>query len=249
MVKRTTKNDDAFGQFLLAHYRSRDELAEIIEREDNFIALGSDPSQYLSEYKKWPPAEKQAIKYAHGRVLDIGCGAGRHALHLQEKGLEVTGIDSSPGAVKVCKLRGLKRVMSRPIEEISKFRPASFETILMMGNNFGLVGNHVKARRVLDDFSRITSAEGTIIAATLNPYGTRNPEHLRYHKFNKSRGRWPGQITIRVRFGTLLGAWFDYLFVSPKELGSLLDGTDWAVEKFIGNTDDRYFAIIRKKSG
>ena len=247
MVKKATKTDDAFGQFLLAHYRSKEEMAEIIEREDDFIALGSDPSQYLSEYRKWSAAEKQAIKHARGRVLDIGCGAGRHALHLQDKGLEVTGIDTSPGAIKVCKMRGVKKAMLRPIEEISKFRPSSFETVLMMGNNFGLVGDPVKVGRVLRDLARITSDDGRIIAATLNPYGTRNPEHLRYHRFNKSRGRWPGQITMRVRFGSLIGAWFDYLFVSPKEMGSLFGGTEWAVEKFIGNTDDRYFAIIGKK--
>jgi SAM-dependent methyltransferase len=247
MVKRSKRSDDAFGQFLLAHYCSKQEIAEIIEREDDFIALGSDPSQYLSEYRKWSAAEKQAIKHARGRVLDIGSGAGRHALHLQEKGLEVTAIDTSPGAVKVCKMRGVKKVMSRSIDHASKFRVSSFDTVLMMGNNFGLVGDHIKAPRVLRDLARITSDEGRIIAATLNPYGTRNPDHLRYHKFNKARGRWPGQITIRVRFGSLIGSWFDYLFVSPKEMESLLDGTEWKIEKLVGNTDDRYFAIIGKK--
>ena len=246
MVKSSTKYDDAFGQFLLAQHRSADQLAEIIEREDNFIALGSDPGQYLSPYRKWPTSDKQAIKHARGRVLDIGCGAGRHALHLQEKGLDVTAIDTSPGAVKVCKLRGVKKAILRPIEEISKFRPSSFDTILMMGNNFGLVANPANARLMLKEFSRITSDDATIIAATLNPYGTRNPEHLRYHKFNKSRGRAAGQITIRVRFESLIGAWFDYLFVSPDEMRSILRDTGWQVEKLLGDTDDRYVAVIRK---
>ena len=116
MVKRSKKDDDAFGQFLLEQYRSDEQLAEIIEREDNFIALGSDPGQYLSPHRKWPVADREAIKQARGRVLDIGCGAGRHALHLQDKGLDVTAIDRSPGAVKVCKLRGVKKAIVRPIE-------------------------------------------------------------------------------------------------------------------------------------
>ena len=248
MVNDTKKHDDAFGQFLLAQYRSDEPLAEIIERDDDFIDLGSDPGQYLSEHRRWSPGERQALKHARGRVLDIGCGAGRHALHLQSKGLDVTAIDSSPGAVKVCKMRGLKSVMVRPIEEISKFRASSFDTILMMGNNFGLVGDPVKARTVLREMSRTTSDEGKIIVATLNPYGTRNPEHLRYHKFNKARGRPAGQITIRVRFGSLIGAWFDYLFVSPDEMRSILRDTDWQVEKLYGDTEDRYFAVIGKST-
>ena len=248
MVKRSKKDDDAFGQFLLEQYRSDEQLAEIIEREDNFIALGSDPGQYLSPHRKWPAADREAIKQARGRVLDIGCGAGRHALHLQDKGLDVTAIDRSPGAVKVCKLRGVKKAIVRPIEEISKFRPSSFDTILMMGNNFGLVQNPNNARRVLKEFSRITTDNAVIVAATLNPYGTRNPEHLRYHKLNRSRGRAPGQIRIRVRYGSLIGQWFDYLFVSPEEMRSILEGTDWQVEKLFGNTDDRYVALITKRA-
>src|SRR5688572_8572906 len=246
MVERKKNSNDAFGQLLVAQYRSGEKLNEIIEREDNYIDAGSVPGQYLSEYRNWPAAEKQAIRHAAGRVLDIGCGAGRHSLYLQGKGLEVTGIDNSPGAIKVCKARGLKKEMLRPIEDVAKFRNASFDTIIMMGNNFGLLGHPKRAKRLLKEFHRITTGDASIIAGTLNPYGTKNPEHLRYHKFNKTRGRLPGQITFRVRFGSLIGKWFDYLFVSPTELGTILDSAGWHVEKLYGDTNDRYFALIRK---
>jgi len=88
---------------------------------------------YFSEYRQWSPLEKRAIKLARGRILDVGCGAGRHALYLQSKNFDVTGIDNSPGAIKVCKLRGLTKAIVRPISEVDKFKPASFDTILMMG--------------------------------------------------------------------------------------------------------------------
>lgn len=246
MVEKKKNSADAFGKLLLAQYRTGEKLNEIIEREDNYIDTGSVPGQYLSEYKNWPAAEKQAIKHAAGRVLDIGCGAGRHSLYLQSKGLEVTGIDNSPGAIKVCKARGLEKAMLRPIEDVAKFRNDSFDTILMMGNNFGLLGDPQRAKRLLKEFHRITTGDASIIAGTLNPYGTKNPEHLRYHKFNKTRGRMPGQITFRVRFGSLIGKWFDYLFVSPTELDTILDTSGWHVEKLYGDTNDRYFALIRK---
>jgi SAM-dependent methyltransferase len=180
MVKKAKKTDDAYGQMLLKQLRTGEVLREIIEREDNFIDVGSAPGHYFSEYKSWAPAEKQAIKYAKGRVLDVGCGAGRHSLYLQEKGLDVTGMDNSPGAIKVCKARGVRRALARPIEEVSKFRAASFDTVIMMGNNFGLLGDPEKTKKLLREFYRITSDDAVIIAATLNPYGTSNPEHLRF---------------------------------------------------------------------
>jgi hypothetical protein len=56
----------------------------------------------------------------------------------------------------------------------------------------------------------------------------------------------PGQLTIRARYGSLIGPWFDYLFVSPDEMRAILTGTGWAVSKFFGDTKDRYFAPLQK---
>jgi len=64
---------------------------------------------YFSTFEEWWLIEKKAMEFVKGKVLDIGCGAGRHSIYLQEKGFDVTGIDISPLAVKVCRLRGLKK--------------------------------------------------------------------------------------------------------------------------------------------
>jgi len=247
MVKQTDNNGDAYGQMLLTQLKTGEEVCEIIEREDNFIDTGSAPGYYFIDYKHWLKAEKHAMKYVKGRVLDVGCGAGRHALYLQEKGFDVTGIDSSPGAVKVCRVRGLRRAIVRPFEDISKFKTASFDTVLMMGNNFGLFGSAKKGPPLLRELFRITSNNARIIAGSMNPYGTNNPAHLNYHKLNKKRGRMPGQIKFRIRFGTSISDWFDYLLVTPEEMGKLLNGTGWRIKKILGDAGHRYFAVIEKE--
>ena len=240
-------NGDAFGENLLAQYRGGRMMAEIVERGDGYIDTGSDPGDYFSEYKDWSRGEQRAVDLARGRILDIGCGAGRHSLYLQQKGFDVTAVDNSPGAVRVCKLRGIKKALVRSIEEIDKFPPASFDTILMMGNNFGLLGSRKKAVSLLRKFARITAPGAKIIAGSLDPYRTKTPDHLLYHRRNKQRGRMGGQIRFRIRYKGFTGKWFDYLFVSREEMQDILSVTDWRVEKFIKTFVDNYVAIIGKR--
>jgi SAM-dependent methyltransferase len=237
---------DAQGQQLLAHYRSGEATLEIIERDDGYIATGSTAGLYFSDFAAWPPIEQEGIEHAIGRVLDIGCGAGRHSLHLQRNGLDVTGIDSSPGAIKVCKLRGLKKAKHLPISGIGALRAGSFDTILMLGNNFGLFGGARQAARILKKVHRITSPNALIIASSANPYRIKDPDHLAYHKLNKKRGRMPGQLRLRVRFAKTIGPWFDYLLVSPDEMKNILKGTGWSVNRLLCSDGPRYVAIIQK---
>jgi SAM-dependent methyltransferase len=239
-------NRDAQGQQLLAQLKSGIPTAEIIERDDGYIDTGAEPGLYFGDYKDWWPLERRAIRAAKGRVLDIGCGAGRHALYLQRTGLDVTGIDASPGAVQVCRARGLRRVLLRPISDVHRFKRSTFDTVLMLGDNFGLLGSFHRARRLLGALYRITSFDGCLIVGTRNPLRTTNPHHLEYQRRNLKRGRMPGQIRFRVRFEMSIGPWMDYLFVSPEEMKSILDGTGWEIYKLLESGGSNYFAIIRK---
>jgi hypothetical protein len=118
----------------------------------------------------------------------------------------------------------------------------------MMGNNFGLFGSFSKARRLLRAMHRITSGDARIVAETLDPYRTKNPNHLAYHRRNRRRGRMSGQIRLRVRFGRLKGNWFDYLFVSKDELIAILDGTGWRLVKTLRSPGAVYIAVIEKRA-
>lgn len=60
---------------------------------------------------------KKGIKLARGRILDVGCGSGRHSLYLQGKGFDITGVDFSPGAIEVCRLRGLRKAFAPSVSE------------------------------------------------------------------------------------------------------------------------------------
>jgi len=242
-MKKLESEEDAFGHALIAVHKG-EEVHEIVERDDGFVDSMSTKG-YFSDYEAWSPIEQEAMQFVKGRVLDIGCGAGRHSLYLQGKGFYVLGIDVSPLAIKVCKLRGLRRSKLMPIEDID-FKLNSFDTILMSGNNFGLFGNLKKAKRLLKMFHRMTSKDALIIASSRDPYKTDNPAHLQYHKMNKKRGRMSGQVRIRIRYEKYKGRWFDYLMVSKEEMAQILSNTGWRVKEFLDTAGPYYIAIINK---
>jgi SAM-dependent methyltransferase len=162
-------DQDAYGHEVWDYYQAKPAY-EIIERDDGYINTSQGPKVYFSPYDEWRRIEKESLEYAKGRVLDVGCSAGRIALHLQnEKRLDVLGIDNSPLAVKVSKLRGMKKVQLLDFHKIA-FPPDSFDTIVMFGNNFGLFSSPGLAKKLLRKLFVMTSSDGVIICQSVDPY-------------------------------------------------------------------------------
>jgi SAM-dependent methyltransferase len=156
------------------------------------------------------------MRFVCGRVLDVGCGAGRALLYLMERGIDALGIDNSPAAIEVCRQRGLRNIALRSITDLRGL--GTFDTILLLGSGFGLFGTRNRARRLLGQMYGMTSEIGRVIATTRDPYATTDPDDLRYIERNGQRGRMPGQFRIRIRYRTYRSPWWDYLTVSRQEL-------------------------------
>ena len=175
---------DGCGRLIYAHYKGQTS-AEIIQRDDGWFDVSAGAPAYFAPFEKWPSVQRRAIRQVRGRVLDVGCGAGRVALHLQGRGHDVVAIDISPLAVKTCLLRGVRDARVCPITRVSR-RLGEFDTIVMLGNNFGLFGNPRRARWLLKRFHTLTSPTAPITGQVMQAVQKgADPEGLR-----TSRIRW-----------------------------------------------------------
>lgn len=235
---------DAYGH-AIRDYHDDGEGFELVERDDGWIAPSGGPAAYFQGHDDWPERQQAAMEHVEGRVLDIGCGAGRHALYLQDQGHEVVGIDVSPNAVEVCRDRGLETVRELGIESVTELDD-SFETFLMLGNNFGLVSTRESTPARLEALASVAAPGATLIAESRDPYATDNPDHLAYHERNEARGRLGGALRIRVRYRRYATDWFDYLLASPAEMASLVEGSPWTTATVIGDDrgDGDYVAVL-----
>ena len=238
---------DAYGEIIKAiHYGSDPDAGEIIEREDGYIEYGGSAENYFEPYEEWSDQIKEAVEHAHGSVVDVGCGAGRHSLHLQEKGLDVHGIDVSPGAVEVSKDRGVESVRQAGIDDVKGVSDAPFDTVLLLGNNAGLLGTKPVER--LRDLAESTTDEGVIVGQTREATETDRPEHRQYHNYNRVRNRRPGCIRFRVRYKQFATPYFDYLFLGVDELKEVVDATPWNLRELIGTeTEGSTYCFVLDK--
>ncbi len=233
---------DLWGEIVQTYARDED-AAYAIRRSDGYLDEMPSPANYFDVNVSEPEAE--ALQYVRGRVLDIGCGPGRVLLHLQERGLEVTGIDNSPLVVEVARARGARDVRLMSLTELD-FPAGSFDTALFFGNNLGIAGNLKATRNVFRALRDVLSPEGLIIGQSLHATATDKPEHLRYLKWNRERGRYVGRVTIRKEAQGKVGPWWDLLLFEKQVLEALLNETGWAVTHWVDGGRGQYWIVAAK---
>lgn len=237
--------DDAFGRVLFDHLQG-DPALEIVERDDGFVSPGRGAAYWFAS-DGLPHLEQQTLSLARGRVLDVGCGAGRIALALQRAGHAVVAVDNSPLAVEVCTARGVADTRVLSITQVSCRQLGTFDSVALLGGNFGLCANPRRARWLLRRFHALTGPQGRILADSADPAITDDPTERAYHERNTARGRPPGQVRLRIRYRDYATSWFDHLLVSPAAMAELADGTGWQVADVIGEPGQRrYLAILEK---
>ena len=189
---------------------------------------------------KMPMLEQKALQLAKGRVLDIGAGAGCHALALQEKGLAVKAIDISPLSCEAMKLRGVKDTecinlfdphlssgnhsrehQETHSEENQEQFEGGFDTILLLMNGTGIAG---KIEHLPALFQRLK--------ALLNPGGQIliDSSDLKYIYENEDgsfdinlNGAYYGEVDYQMIYKDVKGDRFDWLYVDFPLLKSIAE--------------------------
>ena len=217
---------DIFGQ-VLKGYLNGDLPEHTIQEKDGYVdVLNTD--RYFTDYSDWEHHEKAIMRYAQGRVLDIGGGAGRHSLFLQRKDHEVHAIDISPSAIALMKIRGVKNVYLMDLRAL-KFQNNYFDSVLIMAGDLGLAGSVKDSKKLLRDLYKITSSKGRIIATIKNPYGEM------------------AKVKARIKYKNETGDWFSILMISPQKLKNLARGTGWVVSTIVEGDNGLYGALLEKR--
>jgi D-alanine-D-alanine ligase len=128
---------------------------------------------YLLERTPIEADELEVLLELHppARILDLGCGQGRHGIELGRRGYEVTGVDLSDYLLDVAaararaagvKVRLVKGDMREPIAG------ASFDIALSLFTSFGYFRDEADDRKVLRAVAGMLRPGGRLLLEILN---------------------------------------------------------------------------------
>lgn len=168
-------------------------------------------------FNQMPRLEQKALSMAKGRVLDIGAGAGCHALALQERGLEVKAIDISPLSCEVMKERGVKDA-----ECVNLFNPqlqGKYDTLLLLMNGTGIAGKLNRLPMLLNRLKELLAEGGQILI---------DSSDLKYIYENEDgsmdidlNAPYYGEVDYQMQYKNIKGERFDWLYTDPMLLASI----------------------------
>lgn len=209
-------NNDPMGA-AIRDYQNKGKASRLRVLSSMFDEDEMPVAHLFRTFNQMPRLEQKALSMAKGRVLDIGAGAGCHALALQERGLEVKAIDISPLSCEVMSERGVKDA-----ECVNLFDPqlqGKYDTLLLLMNGTGIAGKLNRLPMLLNRLKELLAEGGQILI---------DSSDLKYIYENEDgsmdidlNAPYYGEVDYQMQYKNVKGVPFDWLYTDPMLLASI----------------------------
>lgn len=107
---------------------------------------------------------------ADQKIMDLACGKGRHAIYLNQKGLDVTGIDLSEANISYANQFANDRLRFVRHDMRQVFAKEQFDCILNMFTSFGYFDTEAENQQAIKAMAYNLKYGGKLVLDFLNPY-------------------------------------------------------------------------------
>ncbi len=230
------RRKDPLGAMMLDYLSGREDAC--VEVESTTLDMWTMRGETMfRSYAEMDKIERLALQLCEGKILDVGAGAGVHALYLQEEGKDVEALDISPGCVEVMAKRKIKRVIHGNLFSLTGRK---YKTILMLMNGLGICGTVDGCnlflqfiQTVLDEGGQVV-ADSTDLAALFNNAGVAQCATDRYF----------GETEFVMRYQNISSNPFSWLYIDLKTLQNLAGFNGLQCERVISADSGRYLVRI-----
>lgn len=206
-INTLTEREDPMGAAIRDYFR-QGKSAQLKVLSSLFDDDEMPVAHLFRSYHEMPPLEQRALNEARGKVLDVGAGAGCHALALQERGLDVTAVDISPLSCETMKERGVANVEC--VNIFNQRFQERFDTLLLLMNGTGIAGKLSRLPQLLSRLKQLMNAGAQILI---------DSSDLRYVYEDENGvldvdldGAYYGEVDYQMTYRNIIGKSFDWLY-------------------------------------
>lgn len=216
---------DPYGRAIRDHHREEQEepLVDVDGR-----ATRDHPIEefYFGRFETDSERTEWLAGWLEGPLLDLGAGAGRHALHFQER-FETVAVDASEHLVAVMDDRGVEDARHADMFALrERFGRDRFRSVLSIGTQLCLAGSLQGLRRLLGDLAHVTTPDATAVVDSYDPGAPETAETLGFRP-----DPTPG-LAYRVfhyEYEGDVGPTLLFRLFGPDRLREAAEGTGWRV--------------------
>ncbi|BAV09344.1 Ubiquinone/menaquinone biosynthesis C-methylase UbiE [Filimonas lacunae] len=223
---------DILGQALQDYYH-RQQIGKLWIRNKYGPKEEMPVEVYFRGEDSMPELELAALELCRGKVLDIGAGAGSHALYLQKKGLDVVALDISAGAAEVMRARGVQQVLQ---QDVFTLESANYDTLLLLMNGIGLAGTIDGLRRFLQHAKKLIAPGGQLL------FDSSDIAYL--YEGDIPASPYYGEIAYQYEYLKEKTDWFTWLYIDRDLLEKTGTEEGWKVELLFEDDYDQYIARL-----
>lgn len=224
---------------LVDHYHTGRPRRVAATRADG-VCFAIDTQEYFTLEGQLAELDAIAIDRCRGRVLDVGAGAGRHALALQGRGLEVVAIDVSPLCTELCRIRGVADARTLDVMTLGSDESLGrFDTILFGMQTIGVAGGVAPLARLLERLKTCLAHGGEILvdSSALREAWEGDAEDDSSHA---------GEIVLSTRYRGQFGEPFPWLYLGAGHLEEIAAGVGLETE-ILGTVDTGEFLVALRR--
>src|SRR5690625_575499 len=215
---------DIMGKALLDYYHGR--YSEDLITWTNITSEDEMSLPYLfRNYDEMSFIEQMALDFSKGKILDVGCGAGSHAIYLQEKKMEVTAIDISEGAIEVCHLRGLKDARNINVLDLENEK---FDTILILMNGTGIFRSLSEMPKYLNHLKKLLNENGQILIDSTDLIYMYQDQVDGFYEIPVDR--YYGEVRFWMSYKGVEGSPFDWLYIDQETFEEICNKNGFNLE-------------------
>lgn len=212
----------------------------IIVHSEDFDDDTIETSYLFRSYKQMPPLEKKALNLCSGSVLDVGACAGPHSIYLQNKGFDVTALESSEFCCRVLTDRKIQKVVN---EDIFRYNQQTFDTILLLMNGSGIAGTLEGLDILLHHLKSLLKPNGQILMDSSDLiYLFEQEDGSSLIDINANN--YYGELNFQTEYRDWVSKPFPWLYVDADNLKNSAEKNQMKVKKIFRGQHYDYLAQI-----